>query len=145
MDTQQLSQISSFVSAVLIIAGTYRIFEKAGEEGWKAIIPFYNKYTEYKLTWNTKMFWFSLLTGFMFVPSLLLFAACVAVGSVSAIVLSGLFMIACIVGIIAFQAQESIKLAKAFGKGRGFTVGLFFLEPIFKMILGFDDTNAYVK
>ncbi len=30
-----------------------------------------------------------------------------------------------------------IKLAKAFGKGTGFGIGLIFLNPIFMMILGF--------
>ena len=29
------------------------------------------------------------------------------------------------------------KLSKAFGHGVGFTVGLFFLRPIFLLILGF--------
>lgn len=27
---------------VLVVAGWWKIFEKAGEEGWKAIIPIYN-------------------------------------------------------------------------------------------------------
>ncbi|MCD8169035.1 MAG: DUF5684 domain-containing protein, partial [Clostridiales bacterium] len=30
---------------------------KAGEAGWKSLIPFYNSYILYKLTWNTMMFW----------------------------------------------------------------------------------------
>lgn len=34
-----------------------------------------------------------------------------------------------------------IKLAKAFGHGTGFGIGLIFLSPIFLMILGFD--NSY--
>ena len=33
------------------------------------------------------------------------------------------------------------KLAKAFGKGFGFFLGLLFLNPIFKLILGFGDAQ----
>ncbi|GFI62566.1 hypothetical protein IMSAG049_01750 [Clostridiales bacterium] len=37
----------------------------------------------------------------------------------------------------------SIKLAKAFGMGTGFAVGLIFLPSIFYMILGFSDAVYY--
>ncbi len=35
----------------------------------------------------------------------------------------------------------SIKLAKAFGQGTGFGLGLFFLAPIFALILGFGNAQ----
>lgn len=31
-----------FIILIAIVAGMWKIFEKAGEEGWKAIIPIYN-------------------------------------------------------------------------------------------------------
>lgn len=34
----------ALAAAVFIIAAWWKIFEKAGEEGWKAIIPIYNLY-----------------------------------------------------------------------------------------------------
>ena len=34
--------LANLVIYVLSIIADYRLFEKAGEEGWKAIIPFYN-------------------------------------------------------------------------------------------------------
>ena len=34
---------------VLMIAAMWKIFEKAGEDGWKAIIPFYNLYILLKI------------------------------------------------------------------------------------------------
>ena len=34
---------------VLIVAGWWMIFTKAGQEGWKAIIPFYNFYIVLKI------------------------------------------------------------------------------------------------
>lgn len=37
---------------VLEIIGLWKMFEKGGEEGWKAIIPIYNLYIAYKLFWG---------------------------------------------------------------------------------------------
>lgn len=38
---------------VLAIVAMWRIFEKAGEPGWAAIIPFYNLYVLFKITWGS--------------------------------------------------------------------------------------------
>lgn len=38
---------------------------------------------------------------------------------------------------IVFGIMTQNRLAKSFGKGIGFTIGLIFLSPIFLMILGF--------
>lgn len=35
---------------VLLAIAYWKIFEKAGEPGWKALIPFYNTYSQYKFT-----------------------------------------------------------------------------------------------
>ena len=37
---------------VLGIIAMWKIFEKAGEPGWAAIIPFYNLYVLFKITWG---------------------------------------------------------------------------------------------
>ena len=50
----------SIVICVLIIVSMWKIFVKAGEAGWKAIIPFYNLYIEYKLFWGKG--WLFILT-----------------------------------------------------------------------------------
>lgn len=50
----------AFVLAILVIVAVWKIFVKAGEPGWKAIIPFYNLYTEYKMFWGNG--WIFLLT-----------------------------------------------------------------------------------
>jgi len=38
---------------VLAIVALWKIFEKAGEPGWAAIIPFYNAYVLFKITWGS--------------------------------------------------------------------------------------------
>ena len=111
---------------ILQVVAYWKIIEKAGEPGWKAIVPFYNTYTQYTFTWNTRAFWIVLIGGIVGgilqeategIPSLL--------GTL-------IVLIVAIFNIISLN-----KLAKAFGHGVGFTIGLFFLNPIFMLILGF--------
>ena len=37
---------------VLGIIAMWKVFEKAGEPGWAALIPFYNAYVLFKITWG---------------------------------------------------------------------------------------------
>ena len=115
---------------ILNVVAYWRIFTKAGEAGWKSLIPVYNTYVQYKLTWNTKMF---------FVP----LALSLITGSLSMIGGSAenlSYVISLILAVI--QLTALYKLAEAFGRGVLFAVGLVFLNPIFLLILGFSD-NQY--
>jgi hypothetical protein len=43
--------------AIVVIASYWKMFEKAGEKGWKSIIPFYNTYILFKIAgYNGWMF-----------------------------------------------------------------------------------------
>lgn len=53
--------IISLLIAVFFIACMWVIFEKANVEGWKAIIPFYNTYCLYKITWGNGWIFLSLI------------------------------------------------------------------------------------
>lgn len=44
---------------VVEIAATWKIFQKAGEPGWAAIVPIYNAYVLFKITWGSG--WYFLL------------------------------------------------------------------------------------
>lgn len=46
------STAGSVLSTVLMIAGLWFLFVKANEDGWKAIIPFYNAYTLYDIVYG---------------------------------------------------------------------------------------------
>lgn len=50
---------------LLSIAGLWAIFRKAGEPGWAAIIPFYNVYILYKITWGNGWLFLLLLIPFV--------------------------------------------------------------------------------
>lgn len=90
--------------AVILIASMWKIFTKAGQPGWAAIIPIYNYYIMLKVV-GRPGWWIILL----FIPLVN-------------------FVVALIV---------TYDLAKAFGKGMGYFLGLLFLGFIFYPMLGF--------
>ena len=54
----------SFLSLAIIVLGIvamWKVFEKAGEPGWAAIIPFYNLYVLFKITWGNGWYFLLLL------------------------------------------------------------------------------------
>ena len=110
---------------ILQVVAYWQIFEKAGEPGWKAIIPCYNTYTQYKFTWNANIYWF-VLFGTVIGGMLKSF------DGIFSVLGSAILLAVTIINIVALN-----KLDRAFGHGTGFTIGLFFLNPIFKLILGF--------
>ena len=57
MDNSQI--IATLIVYALLAVALWKIFEKAGEKGWKAVVPFYNLYILSKLTWGNG-WWFLL-------------------------------------------------------------------------------------
>ena len=96
--------------AVLEIAGLWMVFVKAGEAGWKAIIPFYNIFILLKIVGRPG--WWLALYLLVIIP----FIGQIAVFIIAIIVLND--------------------LSKSFGKSAGFTVGLVLLGFVFLPILG---------
>lgn len=105
---------------VLQIVANWKLFTKAGEKGWKSIIPFYNTAILYKISGMSP--WLALLYIGMFIP-----------------------VINVIVGIVfaVLNLYQPINLAKGFKKSTGFTVGMVLLPFIFNLILGLDDSKYY--
>ncbi len=107
---------------ILLIVSYWKLYNKAGEKGWKAIIPFYNEYIRYKITWKPSMFWVLLATG---VISGVL-ANLVDQGQITGVAATVCVLIAlalCIAFVVVNIISE-VKLAKAYGKGVGFAVVL---------------------
>jgi hypothetical protein len=102
----------SLVLAVVAVAGMWKVFEKAGQPGWGAIIPLYNLYLLCKITGRPGWWW-----ALALVP---LFGGLIW------------FILSMII---------SMDLAKAFGKSGGFGIGLWLLGFVFYPILGFGDAQ----
>lgn len=48
-----MTTIISLALGVLLIVAVWVIFKKAGKPGWAAIVPFYNIYVMYEITWGS--------------------------------------------------------------------------------------------
>lgn len=55
-----VATIIELIIVVVLLIALWKIYEKGGEKGWKALIPFYNVYIEFKLFWGNG--WMFLLT-----------------------------------------------------------------------------------
>lgn len=122
--------ILAIVWYLLHIIAAWRIFTKAGEAGWKSLIPVYNLYIQYKISWNTAMFWAAFL-GIM-IGSMMNSFGGASVSDIGAVIaLAGM-----VINLI-----DTHKLSKAFGHGLAFTLGLIFLAPIFNLILGLGNSE----
>ena len=136
---QILSSIITLTIGILSIIALWKIFVKAGEKGWKALIPFYNVYILFKICWETRYFWTYLILAFVIG---ILSVAVEAVPEDSAWAL--IFTIALLVALgflVYYAIMLDVNLSKAFGHGGGFAVGLIFLSFIFELILAFGDSK----
>lgn len=126
---------------ILSIVAMWKIFVKAGQAGWKSLIPFYNMYILFKICWNTKHFWFYL--ALTIVASIISSVyTTVNPDSTSAIaIIIGILVIAITIALLCYSIIMNIKLSKAFGHGGWFAVGLIFLPFIFELILAFGESK----
>ena len=131
-----------------VIAG-WKIFEKAGEKGWKALIPIYSTYIFFKIVGMKNYFWGLLALSFVagFVATLTGFNtenlndnSYTGGNLVGALVYLGTGIVAFVIEII-----YAIRTSKAFGHGAGYAVGLVLLQPIFLLILGFGSSKYNKK
>ena len=110
---------------LLTAIGYSKMYRKAGEAGWKAFIPVYNTYNNYKISWTGKMFFLSAALNIL-----------VTVLSNSAMLAAQLAVIAAGIALIVVIFKQNIKMAKLFGKGAGTGIALIFFPGITSLILG---------
>jgi hypothetical protein len=99
------------IIAIISIVAQWRVFEKAGQPGWAALIPVYNWIVFLRIAG---------LSGWW--------------------VLSVLICLIPILGALVFLAgwvYVMHRISVRFGQGAGFTVGLVLLHVIFLLILAF--------
>ena len=125
--------------AVFAIIAQWKLFEKAGEEGWKSIIPYYNCIKLSEISTGNKtlgILWCVVYT--VYIP--------VYMGSRygSGSVLMSIIALLISLAVYIVTGALYFKLAKAFGKSDGWSVAMFFLYPILVIALGYDNTIEYV-
>ena len=123
-----------FAFFILQIVSFWMLFQKADVAGWKSIIPIYSNWKMFDIVWKTKYFWFTL--GLSVVYAVLMYL-------VQNVITTGVFFIVLTVVrliVLFFSCMLEFffyrHLARSYGKGDCFVFGLFFLYPIFILILG---------
>ena len=124
----------AFTLWLLTAVARWRTFNKMGEAGWKALVPFYSLYILYSKCWSTKAAW-NCIMGII-VSALFEFGAFKTNGEIATILCSiGELMVA--VYMLYLTVRINFRMAKAFGHGVGFGFGLWLFPYIFTFIIGF--------
>ena len=127
--------IFAFVWWILQIIANWNIFTKSGEAGWKSLIPIYGDYVSYKIAWQTSYFWLNFILGILL--------SYVSNANLNESMFLSLIVILLKIALTVINIMYCVKLARAFGRGIGFAIGLIFLQPIFLLILGFGSDQYY--
>ena len=125
-------------AGILDIAIRWCIFKKAGEKGWKAIIPFYGDYTYYKIAWSGRIYITLLLStiGASILAALLAALENEAAASLISLIFMAVGGAYSITGMVIH-----FKIARAFGRPDYFAIGLYFFNRIFSAVLAFGDAE----
>ena len=169
-DSNGIKEVINLAVFILTIVASWIMYNKAGEPGWAAIIPFYSSYIRFKVAGKKKLFWGYLASSIVTIASFILLCY--------ELVVSGIFMFAraysrsyydsmygyssslsthmamMIFAVVIFfsalivmavlNIMCCIGLSRAFGKGAGFACGLIFLNVIFVCIIAFNKNIVYV-
>ena len=116
--------LTGLIRYLMRAIGYSKMYRKAGEAGWKAFIPVFNTYNNYKISWNGKLFF---LYAALFIASSFLGSAEGAMALVAGAVS---------LGIIILAVMQNVKMAKCFGKGAGTGILLILFPGITSLVLG---------
>ena len=109
---------------LLTAIGYSKMYRKAGEAPWKAFVPFYNTYNNYKISWNSERFCQAVALYILFTV--------MCNSTMLSLNLAGI-----LAGILltAIMINQNIKMANLFGKGTGTGIALMFFPGITSLIL----------
>ena len=103
---------------VITVIGLWKMYVKAGRPGWAAIVPVYNWWVWVEIIERPR-WWFWVLVGSV------LLSWVPIVGIVLSLAMFVLYLLGC------------LDMAKRFGQGTGYGIGLWLLPFVFAPILGF--------
>ena len=110
---------------LLTAIGYSKMYRKADIAPWKAFIPVYHTYNNYKISWTGKMFFLS--------AALYILVTALANSAMLAVQLA---VIAAGIALMVVTVKQNVKMAKLFGKGAGTGIALIFFPGITSLILG---------
>lgn len=108
------------VIAILQIVGMWKVYTKAGEKGWKAIIPFYNIAILYKISGMSPYLVFVYIG--LLIPVINIFAS---------------------IALAIISLYQRVNLMKAFKASTGLTVAMLMVPFVTYLILGFGKSEYF--
>jgi len=134
------------LSGILVTAGMWKVFNKAGYAGWKCLIPFYNLYLLADIAGLKDWYSITVIVQLITVILTVIFARLNVIYEIlvqakltsleSVAVTVAIFFVISI-GVMLVYLIYSV--AQKFQKGFSYALGLVFLPVIFWPILGFGD------
>lgn len=118
---------------LILIVSEWKILEKAGEKGWKSLIPFYNLFISHHIVGMAHI-WFILEVIFWFVELILeLIPAVPDMVELSCGLVIGLFT-------IISEVIHINRLCNCFKKPTSFKIGMIILPELFMPIIAFGNS-----
>ena len=130
----EIALILALVYYGALTVAQYKLFQKAGEKGWKALIPIYSLFVSHHLI-GMRHIWFILDVIFWSIEIALEY-----IEGTPAWIEETFFSIALILTIIS-EILHIMKLCYCYTKSELFGIGLFLLPPVFSLILAFDKSE----
>lgn len=115
---------------IALTVAQYKLFIKAGEKGWKALIPFYSLFVSHHLI-GMKHFWFILDMIFWALEVLL------EVFKFAPLWLEETILTLAVLFAIISEIIHIMKVCYCYTKSELFGIGLFVIPPLFSLILAF--------
>jgi hypothetical protein len=114
--------------SLLLVISVWRVFNKAGENGGNVLVPILNFYTTWKISGTSQLF-LLLVLG----PSFVLTLAAKVLSTPAELILS-------LVAAFGYLVI-SLGVARSFGKGRIFGIGLWLMPFLFYPVLAFSSSD----
>ena len=126
--------IYAIIVYIITVIAEWRILVKAGEKGWKSLIPFYNLYISHEIV-GMAATWFILEVVFWVIELTL-----ETLEEIVELPPEIALFFGSIIGAFTVLSEviHIIKLCKCFGKGRIFTIGMIIIPYVFSAIIAFD-------
>lgn len=133
------------VIALLALAANWRLFQKMGYEGWKAMIPLYNQFLLFKAVfgngWLALVVWLMpVIAGSLSMGVLFIAAMIRQLQAISAL-LSMLIMIGAAVIVVFLCLKLMFGLARSFHRPAAFGWGLLLMPTLFTFLLAFSSST----
>lgn len=130
------AMVVGFIIVFVLVVTNWRIYTKAGQPGWASIVPIYNLFVMMDIIRKPRS-WALIILVLGIIGSILTAMQPAAGSDKDPNLMISLIQIVVSLVSIYYSVRLLRELARVFGHGVGFTLGLLFLPIIFYPVLAF--------